>query len=50
MECKNCKNFKKNKHLEASGEFMENYGICGMSGSVCKLHDICKNGMYEKNE
>lgn len=50
VQCEDCKNFKKDKAIEASGEFMDNYGTCSMSGSVCKIRDECKNGLYEKLE
>ena len=50
MKCNDCRNFKQNKELEVSGEFMDNYGTCGISGSVCKINDDCKNGSYERDE
>ncbi|MFZ5352153.1 MAG: hypothetical protein ACOZCL_05435 [Bacillota bacterium] len=48
MQCKDCVNFRKSKRLELSNELIANYGTCDMSGSVCKTHDYCKNGSFEK--
>jgi hypothetical protein len=49
MQCKDCENFRKNKRLDITDEFVGSYGTCGMSGSVCKYNDNCKNGNFVKN-
>ncbi len=48
MQCRDCTNFRKNKRLDITDEFISSYGTCGMSGSVCKQNDHCKNGNFEK--
>lgn len=48
LQCKDCSSFKKSKRLDITDELIGSYGTCGMSGSVCKSHDHCKNGNFQK--
>lgn len=48
MKCKDCRNFKKDKEMEASKELVPSCGVCRLSGAPCKSEDNCMAGLLDK--